>query len=57
MASALSFIDACAACQFIPVAGAHPPPARLETDLTRRLAFPASVHPGGWQGDMKAEPT
>lgn len=57
VASVLSFTDACAACQLIPVAGAHPPPARLETDLTHRLAFPASVHWGSWHGDIKAEPT
>lgn len=57
VASALAFTDACAACQLILVAGAHPPPARLETDLTCRLAFPASVHRGGWHGDIKAEPT
>lgn len=37
------------------VVGEHPPPAKLETDLTRRLAFPVFVYQSNWCGNMTGQ--
>lgn len=37
------------------VVGEHPPPAKLETDLTRRLAFPVFVCLSNWHGNMTGQ--
>lgn len=56
MASAHTFINKHMCCMpGFSVVGEHPPPTKLETDLTRRLAFPVFVYLSNWRGNMTGQ--